>query len=74
MVIVNESRIAQNKLRLEEYRMRKEKEILENELEFGTAKDSAVSIDNDNSHGNILTGGNIRREVRDNPGVASLCD
>jgi hypothetical protein len=74
MIIVNESRIAQNKLRLEEYRMRKEKEILQNELEFGTAKDSAVSIDNDNSNGNILPGGNNRREVRDNPGVASLCD
>lgn len=74
MIIVNESRIAQNKLRLEEYRMRKEKEILQNELEFGTAKDSAVSIDNDNSVGNILPGGNNRREVRDNPGVASLCD
>ena len=74
MIIVNESRIAQNKLRLEEYRMRKEKEILQNELEFGTTKDSAVSIDNDNSNGNILPGGNNRREVRDNPGVASLCD
>jgi hypothetical protein len=74
MIIVNESRIAQNKLRLEEYRMRKEKEILQNELEFGTAKDSAVSIDNENSNGNILPGGKNRREVRDNPGVASLCD
>jgi hypothetical protein len=74
MVIVNESRIAQNRIRLEEYRMRKEKEILQNELEFGTAKDSAVSIDNDYSNGNILPGGNNRREVRDNPGVASLCD
>lgn len=59
---------ALNKERLKIYRMRKEKEMAENNAEFGVSKggDSGASPDNDDSSQIGITN---RREARDNPGV-----
>ena len=71
MILLDQAKIAQNKLRLEAYRRQKLRERESIKAEFLVAKDGANGSnnpDNEGSHGP----GNGRREARENPGVGNL--